>query len=108
MKLRLILTVCWTLARLPGGRNQKPNAKQTLPYKNTKIQKYQRKLTIGNSENVFFVVGMFTINCSVRLKKNQKWGTKKNNVKPENQENHVIDIDEMSDEFNYLDEQPES
>jgi hypothetical protein len=32
----------------------------------------------------------------------------KNKVKPEKQENHVIDIDEMSDEFNYLDNLPEA
>jgi hypothetical protein len=29
-------------------------------------------------------------------------------VKPEKHENHVIDIDETSDEFNYLDELPEA
>jgi hypothetical protein len=29
-------------------------------------------------------------------------------MKPEKQENHVIDIDQMSDEFNYLDELPEA
>jgi hypothetical protein len=29
-------------------------------------------------------------------------------VKPEKQENHVIDINVISDEFNYLDELPEA
>jgi hypothetical protein len=66
------LLVIGSIAR--GGK-QKPHAKQAHPhkrYQNAKMPKCQRKPLIGTCENVFFVVGTATTNCSVELKRKPK------------------------------------
>jgi hypothetical protein len=63
------LLVIGSIAR---GKSKNPMLNRHIHIKGTKMPKCQRKPLIGTCENVFFVVGTATTNCSVELKRKPK------------------------------------
>jgi DNA polymerase III alpha subunit (gram-positive type) len=72
------------------------------------MQKFHRKSLIGNSKYVFLWSERPQQIAVSSKGKAKNEAQRKDKVKTEKQENYVIDIDEMSDEFYYLDELSEA